>query len=806
MKFNYLLILLFISMNSFAQKYSLLGHIADLERNSPVAYANISILNQDSSLITGAIADSTGNFLITDLRERIILVKVQSMGYQSNLFLKEIPEGIKDFNVQTIYLTIDPALLNEVIIKGEKSNSVIEIDKQVIDATQFQTATGGTGLDVLKNIASVTVDNEGNVSLRGSEGFIVLINGKPTNRTPADVLSQIPANEIARIELITSPSAKYDAEGKAGIINIITNKEIAPGWSINTNGFFGGTDPLRTGGDIAFNYGKAKWNFYAGGDFRRYDFDGYRYGNTRTILNDTLTYLYSEGIRNYIEFDYAGQAGINFNPDKMNSFNIGIYAGFKESDRQASLHYTEYYKISPGPDLFEMELGDPKSYFFNENLFVRTGEFYTGNFDFTHTFSNKSAFSILTLYEYSILGGPLTQKETDETNNEIILNERSTETNPLNGLRLQADYSLPLQNLQFETGIQLRTLHHTGNFNFERQDLITGIWNNVSDFTDTLDLHQNIFSGYVQFNGKKNKFNYALGLRTEYTDRSLEHTLEPDPYLYNKLDLFPSVQGLWELKNNQTLRLAYNRRIDRPTTRLMAPFKNHRHTESIEVGDPNLIPEIADIAEFTYSKQFKKTTLTTTAYFNNVTNKIFRLNDVYNRHTLIRTYTNAGNTISTGIELTANIKLTSWWKLYAAGNLYVFRVNGEIDDEPINNESVNYTVKGNTTFQITKQVSLQWDANYISETVTAIGTDGALFLSNASIKYNFMNNNAYVGIKAQNIFNSNDQVFITEGDDFYSSIEFIKYDSGLLFILGFNLNDFSKDQKTIKTDYGEKDF
>jgi len=302
-------------------------------------------------------------------------------------------------------------------------------------------------------------------------------------------------------------------------------------------------------------------------------------------------------------------------------WNIALYGGFKESDRDAQLHYQEYYNVTAAPVLFETDFGDPKSLFFNQNLFVRTGEFYTLHTDYSHTYRNDGNIHLLMLYESSVLGGPLTQKETDDVSFAVLSNARSDETNPLNGWRLQADYALPLpNNNSVEAGCQLRLLQHNGNFLFERQDLSSDIWYIDSTFTNTIQLHQDIYAAYAQWNGKKEMFTYNVGIRAEYTDRSLEHSLAYEPYLYSKLDFFPSIQGLWQLNNDQKYKLSYNRRIDRPTTRLMAPFKNHRHTESIEVGDPDLLPEITDIAELVYTKSTKAITLTSTAYFNYVQN------------------------------------------------------------------------------------------------------------------------------------------------------------------------------------------
>jgi outer membrane receptor protein involved in Fe transport len=199
------------------------------------------------------------------------------------------------------------------------------------------------------------------------------------------------------------------------------------------------------------------------------------------------------------------------------------------------------------------------------------------------------------------------------------------------------------------------------------------------------------------------------GLRGEYMRRTIHEQLDSLPAIYNKFDFFPSASGLLKMKKEQKLKLSYSRRIDRPTLKLIAPFKVQEHFETVEFGDPNAKPEISDIVDLTYSKNWKPVTLTASLYYNHVADKIFRVNSIYNRTSLLRLFTNAGNTHSAGLELTLNIKATKWLQFYLAGNVYEYLIQGSYYSTNTNSSSINYNVNGNTTIDITRNLRFQFD-------------------------------------------------------------------------------------------------
>ncbi|MCZ2473292.1 TonB-dependent receptor [Aquirufa ecclesiirivi] len=790
-----------------SQGNTISGKLIDQLSRQKIEFANVSLWKKDSTVWKGTLSDTLGKFVFSDVPMNIAYLKFQALSYKTRTF--SVAE-FKQLTSHEIALVPDNQTLHEVIVTGEKAVAALQMDKQTFQTKQFQNAANGTGMDLMQRLPAVTVNTEGEIALRGSTGFVLLVDGKPSTRTPADILAQLPANIIESIELITSPSAKYDADGKAGMINIITKKNTRIGTAWSGNIMNGGILPLRFGSDLQWTFTDKKWSVFAAADYRRFDIDGFRVGEIRTKFQDTLTYMPSQGVRNYMDFQYSFRAGGTFQASSVDQWNWSAYIGEKQTDRTANLHYQDFIRTPAGTDLFSSFNASQSPYkqFFNQNLFVRSGKFQTYNIDYSHTYPNQAKLSLLGLYEFSKLGGPLNNYDTYEGSNKLLLWERSTETSPLSAWRFQLDYSLPLRNNhKLELGYHIRHVNHQGDFLFERYAAGSSTWVSDPNYTDKMVLVQRIHAPYVQLNGAKKQFSYAIGLRSEWMDRTLTHDGEPGKiYALNQIYLFPSLQGIWKLEGEKTLRIGYSRRIERPTSKLMSPFKNHRHAETIETGDPNLLPEIANVLELGLSKGFENISFTATAYVNFLQDKVFRVNEIYSRTILGRTYTNAGNSQSTGMEFLTEIRPSKIWKIYLSGNLYQFDVQGNFRGIETRQSSFNYNLNGNTSLDISPTLRFVWDFTYLSKSVTTQGYDSDLLLSNVSLKYSLWGNKANVNLQCLNVFNSNIQTIVTQTPSFYSSTDYRKWDRVIQLSVGFRINDRGQKTKSTKTEYGEKDF
>lgn len=805
MKPFFTIIILIVPLFVFAQtSLDIRGTVLDKVEKHALPYATVALLDTEKKIVSGATTDEKGSFQFSAKPADTFYIKVQYIGFQSldTLFANQ---GKKvTFNLMLL-LSPETSQLNEITIAAERLTGSVQMDKQTFNVAKLGNTTSGTGLDILQRLPSVTINAEGKILMRGNAEFQVTVNGKFTNQSAADILSQLPANTIENIEIISSPSASLDAEGKAGIINIVTKKSLGPGWGIVANTNFSSKN--RYGADFTYYQSNNKFNSFITANYRRYDLGGYRKGVIRSLHEDTVTYSPSGGVRPTTELIYGLRAGTTYSINKSTTLNSGLYYGYKENARTAKLNYQQYASTKAPLDLYQnFDQSALERSFYNENLFVRTGRFFTTNTDFTKVFSNQNKLVLTAIFENSVLGGPLRNQDRDVQRGQLILQERSDEVSPLDAWRLQADYSAKVfNNMTFETGYQWRTVHHEGKFEFERLNLANGTWNADPEFTDELDLRQTVHAAYVQLNGSFKQLRFRGGLRAEQMFRDLTHLRGEGPIELNQFDFFPSLQALWKLDKEQELKLGYSKRIDRPTTKALSPFKNHRHSEAIWIGDPNLVPEISHNVELAFIKKYKKGSLAFTSYHTRTSNLIFRVNDNYSRITLLTISTNAGNSRATGLEMIADWQMAKWWRVYLSSNTYLFQLSDVENATVSNTQSVNFNLNGNFSFKLHEKWRLQWNTTYVSRTVTAQGHDTDLLLSNIGLKYS-PNSRWTFDFLVQNIFNDNRQTITTQGPRFYSSTEYTKYDRISQLTVGFRLNESGRSAKSIKTEYGEKDF
>lgn len=815
-----LLLLLFLLSNRVFGQNTIKGRLIDNAENAPISFASVALYNpNDSLLVTGVLSNLAGDFELTDLKSGDYYLIIQFMGFNDKVVNNLLLSRNQTIDLGIIEMVANQKLLDEAVVTGEKVTTLHKVDRQIFEAKTFQASQGGTATDVLRNLPSVTVNAQGDITARGSSGFVVLINGKPIQTDAAMILNQLPANAIQNVEIITAPSAKYDPEGKAGLINIITDKGTTDGLFAQVNvkaglpsieDYDNAEYAQRYGGDFTINYRKDKWDISAGASYLRNDIAGRRQGNVFTQRNDTTTRFPSDGERSFDEVNYSGRFTVGYTPDPKNNLSLGFYGGKRSKDRTADILYYDNHAIRDGERLYTFQ-------YFNENLRIRRSDFVLGSFDYSHSFNDKSKISTSILYEYTLLGGPTTNRNLGWTNTDLVLqDEFNTNDNPLNGVRLQTDYQT--KNLSFGTlafGYQFRNLDHTGDFLYERKNNGTGVFELVPEFSSTVNLTRQIHSGYGQLQGEKGAWNYGAGLRLEFMDRELSlkdktGTLDTT-YLYDFLKPFPSAHLQYTVRDDLKIKAAYSRRIERTTTFKMNPFPEREHSETLEQGDPDLLPEFIDLIELGFVKDFGDNSMYATAYFRNVENLVNRVNTVYNDTILNRIYSNVGIGRSFGLELGAELKIANWWKVFTGGNLYKFEIDGNFDERSINTSSWIYNINGNTTFDLPKDVSVQWSINYISNRNTAQGEDSRYLSPNLTIRKGFLKDRMTATIQWLNmdmgLMKTNEQRITTmrEGE-FFTTTNYVYEVDMIMFNLSYLINRSKNKAKFIKSEFGEKEF
>ena len=822
-KYNFYFLILFTVFHVGNIIAQVKGKVLD-ENQNPMEYATVAIFNQENeTLISGVVTDVEGNFVLPNIVKGTYYLEVSFIGYEMKTLRDiKISDNKKPVDVGVLNLSLGNNL-NEVVIVGERATFVNKIDRQIFEADKFKTAQGGSGIDVLRNLPSVSLDGQGEINVRGSAGFVVLLNGKPIQGNATTFLAQLPANGIERIEIITAPSAKYDPEGKAGLINVITKKGAADGSFAQVN-LKGGLPSVETynnaniheryGIDATYNLIKGAWNVSLGATFQRNDIGGRREGDVFTIIDDKFTRFPSTGERSSDEENYSGRFTVDFTPNTKHSFSVGFFGGKRSTERLADIVYFDNHAFSPSDSedrLYTFQ-------YFNHNLRERKSDFALGSFDYILNMKNEATFSASLLYEYSLLGGPTVNQNLGFPDSSILYqDEYNTNSNPLNGIRFQADYKFqPTKLGTFETGYQYRNLDHRGDFVYERRTNFEDDFELVPEFSSEVNLKRDIHSVYGQLNGSKEKWDYAAGARLEAMDRSLllrdkANTVD-ETYEYDFFKVFPSASIRYRFNEKTDLKGAYSKRVERTTTFKMNPFPEREHSETLEQGDPNLRPEFIDLVELSINRKMKQgNSIYATAYFRNVENLVNRVNTVYNDSILNRIYSNVGNAKSIGLELGTELKLTKRWSQFMGANIYNYAIKGSFDNRPVNTETTVYSFNYNSTYNFWNNASLQFTFNYLSERVTAQGEDSRFYAPNLTFQKSFLNNQLVATFQWLNmdlgLLKTNEQRITTQRpNEFFTTTNYI-YEVDMLFLnLTYTFKNGKNKVKFIDSEFGKREF
>ena len=830
----YLLLFLITTQFTTAQ---LTGKIIATEDNYPLEYATVALYQTNKkNLVAGVLTGKDGRFLISEIKPGTYYLEASFIGYEMKTVEAIIvtkKQDKKDLGI--LELTLGSGnQLNEVILKTEKQTVSHKIDRQIFDVKKYQSSVGGNAIDLVKNLPSVTMNGIGEISVRGSNGFTVLINGKPTQGDATSILAQLPANAIENIELITAPSAKYDPEGKAGILNIITKKGAINGTFFQMN-LRGGLPSIedydtqvaakRYGIDATINKRTEDWNISVGASYQRSDKTGRREGDVFVInaAENKTIFSPSDGERSFDEITYNGRFHIDYTPNDSDTFSLGFFAGKRTKERLADIVYTNsaVSPIGSNNRLYEFT-------YFNHNLRVRKGDFALGSFDYSHQFDDTSKISASILYEYTFLGGPTENDNVGFPDSSIIYQkEFNTNDNPLYGTRFNIDYQWkPFSFGILEIGYQYRDLDHTGNFVYERDGFL------VPEFSSDVNLKRIIHASYAQLTGAKRSWNYNAGVRLESMDRTYKEALQSETseniYKYDFVKLFPSASLQYKIDDKTNIKTAYSKRVERTTTFKMNSFAEREHSEVFEQGDNTLLPEFIDLVELGITKKLKRgNSIFATAYFRHVENVINRVNTLaYKANGVVidsiinRVYSNVGKSNSIGLEIGATIKPTKKWTNFLGVNIYNYAIDGLLNFRhrdglertyDIDSKSTIYSFNLNATYNFWENASVQFTFNYLSDRNTAMGEDSRFYSPNLTFRKAFIDNRLTATLQWQNIdlglLNTNEQRITTSrANEFYTTTNYAYEVDMITLNLTYNFNAAKNKSKFIDSEFGKREF
>lgn len=836
---------MFISFTSSGQKTSISGVIYDETTDEAIPFASIAIFNINfDETVKGTLSDENGIFSMNKIPYGNYNLVISFMGYNSDTLKNiSINQGNPNVELGKLILNYATVKLEGVEIQGLSTTVVTELDRRKYNAAEFETAKGGTAVDLLNKLPSVSVGPDGNVAVRGTTDFVVYLNGKPTQMEPSVLLAQLSADAIENIEVITVPTAKYDAQGKGGIINVVTKKSGADGLSIAANGLIGGapwgnvTDPRsgylntdkRYGGGLNLVYNKNNVSLYGGLYYNKKNVNGDRVGDAR-ILQDNGSYYHmmASGERPEWYENYSANIGADIALSERSTLSAAYYYGNRTEGRSAFYLYNNFYgDINKNPIV-----GIPvdNDWIYNPNTDTKYGKFQSANIDYKLSFEDNSNLNVSLLYEHSSLNRKLDNRNYNydpdtERIGDLEAHFIQQDEAPLNGYRVSLDYEKIFDNGQSLTvGLQPQILSQQGTFSYDTFNVDQNAWSGYTELENDIDLYRGVYAGYLDYSGSSEKIEFNIGLRLEYTDQTLEMS-NPDyfnifdrpaesTYKVNQLDWFPTLHFGWLLTEKDKLIFAASRRINRPPTKNMAPFLYRRHYEVYEVGDPALEPEYISNLELTYDKDIGKQNIALTGFYRGTENAVFRVNTVYQEeNVLIRSYTNAGNTKALGAELNGNLEFGSKVSFFLGGSLYNYRVEGDIFGYQEYNQSTNWSLKANFNWLMAKPIKFTADFNYKSATVTAQGENELFYLANVAITYSPEKLSGWsfalrgIDLLASNQEALNTRVYNSEGMQiFYQEVEYFRYGPILELGVNYSLNMNGKSKKKTKSTFGDEQF
>jgi outer membrane receptor for ferrienterochelin and colicins len=830
MKKNYSLVLfflLFLSTTSYSQrpdgapdvkKIILSGKIVEKNSNQPLEYATVTLFNTKANKITGGgITDEKGEFKI-EANSGTYNITIEFISFKiQEIKGKTLSENT---NLGLIRLENDAQQLNEVVIRNEKTTVDIKLDKKIYNVGKDLMVKGGTVSDILDNIPSVAVDVEGNISLRGNENVRVLIDGKPSNAINiADALKLIPADAIDKVEVITNPSARYDAEGGGGLLNIILKKG-------RTNGLNGTVlattgDPANHGVNATVNYKSDDFNFYTTQGYNYRNNPGNSFVDTNYLSGNTAspTFIRETRDNDRINKGYNGSFGLDWNLDSTTSWSNSVNYRKSAGENQDNVVFDNFY-TNPIDNYIRtrtnFEDSDSENIEFNSGVikkFKKDG--HKLNVDFQVSL-NKDL-NVANIFD--------SRSGNDNTNNDQKQN-RSL---------IQADYVLPFgKGSQFEAG-------YRGDFTTQNTDVIVledGVLND--NFTNELEYKEKVNALYTQYGHKLNKFSFLFGLRWEDSNIDVNQIKTQDYNNKRYNNFFPSAFVTYEIAEKTNVSFSYSKRINRPRGRQLNPFSNYSSNINIFQGNPDLNPAMTDAFDIGFLKSWEKVTLSTSVYFNH-TEDVFQfirresgefvidVNDgaddivngvIINQNgaadsitpVILSSPINLATEDRAGFEFTLNYTPFKWWRLNSNFNFFRIENKGNytytdfannVVTQNFDNTATTWTTRLTSKINLPYKIDWQTNMNYDGDQKMAQGKRIGVFAMNLAFSKDILKDKGTLAFNVSDVFNSRKRImetFIPGSIDSYAEMQWRVRQVTFSFTYRFNKpkNEREKPKRTLQ--------
>ncbi|CAL2101846.1 TonB-dependent receptor [Tenacibaculum sp. 190130A14a] len=759
MKLNLLVVFLFIGQLCIAQNsLTVRGKIVDANSKQPLEFVSVIVNNNKTNQpVTGATTGIDGAFeLKTKVKD--VNVEISFIGFKTKRIttIKNI-NGVANLN--TIELEEDAQELDEVVVRAEKSSTEFKLDKRVFNVGKDLSSTGASAMEVLNNVPSVNVSIEGAITLRGGQGAQILINGKPSviASQEGNALGTIVADQIEKIEVITNPSAKYEAEGTAGIINIVLKKNDKKGWngsiSLNTG------IPNNHSVGVSLNKRTEKFNIFSqiGVGKRTFPNESKSYNLNRTNNNEIL----SNGNGDKNEQFYNITLGTDYYINQYNVITLSGNFAYEIEDEDSKTQF----------DQVEGSNGNLNSSYNRFEITEATNPKFQYELQYKKDFKNNKEQSLL----FSALGSFFGKDQTSEFNNEAIVgiadpNQKTRTDFKEAQYTFKLDYTHPItEAYTIETGTQYVLNDVTNDYavdNFQG-----GIWVNDVNLTNIFDYKQNVFGVYITGAYEGEQWGVKLGGRLENTDLNTVLQTTRQENAQNYTNFFPSVHTSYKVNHNFSIQAGYSKRIYRPRLWDLNPFFNIRNQFNIFTGNPNLQPEFTDSYELTSIHKLGKLNLNFGVYYRNTTDVIEDVSS-YNTTTGVTTRMpqNFGTSKITGFEANYKVNLTKWASVNGDFNYNIFNRKGQFDaDNNFDFEGSRWDTKSTVKFKLPESFDLEVSGNYRSKYKTAQGTVAKNVFANLGLRKKIIKGKVILNLSVRDLFASRIFESTQEGTSFFSS-------------------------------------
>ena len=797
---------LFSQERQAPKKINIKGKVIDKSTSQPLEYATIVLQNaKRPEIVTGGITNAKGEFDI-EINAGMYDIRVEFISFKTVEFKQRKLQENTDLG--TVILSDDSTQLDGVELRADRSTVEIKLDKRVYNVGQDMMVKGGTVSDVLDNVPSVSVDVDGTVSLRGNESVRILIDGRPSNAINInDALRLIPADAIDKVEVITNPSARYDAEGGGGIINIILKKGKNQGLNGTVTGTIG--DPTNRGLTGNINFKSDNFNIFTNQGFNYRESPGNSLTDSEYFNADgtTRNYIYERRTNSRNGNNYNGNFGFDWFLDPTITWTNTFSYRKNSTDNPENLEFSNYdannaFQYTRVRELDQTD--DGENIDFSSNFvkkFKKDGHKLTADFSFSDNTDNEFSYIRDTDFD-------------DVRTNEDQIQKRTI---------VQTDYVLPIgENGRFEAGFKGDYTESNTDFRYEDFDDASNSWTQNDSISNIFQYKEKVNALYTQYGNKINKFSYFFGLRWEDSNIDVNQLVTNDYNNKRYNNFFPSAVFAYEFSESTNTSLSYSRRIQRPRGRFLNPFPNYSSNINIFQGNPDLNPAMTHAIDVVFLQKWSKLTLSSSAYFN-LTEESFQFirkesgafvetegpnGEITETPIILTTPINLATQYRFGFEFNLNYSPFKWWKLNGNFNFFSNETKGDYryinfeGDEVIQNlDNTALTWTTRITSKITLPYKIDWQANgtYNAPQTTAQGKQLGVLSANLAFSKDILKDKATIALNVSDLFNSRKRISETNlpSVSSYSEMQWRERQINLSFTYRFNKkkNDRERQQQ-----------